>query len=300
MDLEDGEREALSRLWQLGFLTADQLARLRRGGCTVRWAEEVLAKLYRRDLVWRTRRHPSWAPRIRGPRPYAHYLSERGIPIVGRINGGLTPGGARKAYGRVCREDLFDHALLCSEYLARLAVAVREHKDGLVLGHVRGERDAWRWVYPSRKKSLGSYADGGAVVHKAGHPDFRLTVLVEAHTGSEDNSRVMSQKVEGYCKERGVIFDHVRAGRPKEVRMCVVFVAPTERLAQQARRLCAGVEGMVYSDYLKLRRSPRSGEDPAELFLFASLEGIGETKALHNVYTPLGDPSALRSPLWRM
>ncbi len=31
MDLEDGEREALSRLWQLGFLTADKLASLRRG-----------------------------------------------------------------------------------------------------------------------------------------------------------------------------------------------------------------------------------------------------------------------------
>ncbi len=50
---------------------------------------------------------------------------------------------------------------------------------------------------------------------------------------------------------------------------------------------------------MKLRRSPRSGEDPAELFLFASLERIGETKALHDVYTPLGDPSARRSPLWR-
>ncbi len=179
VDLENVEREALGALWNLGFLTADQPARLRTLGCTGRWAEEVLAKLYRRDLVWQTRRRLCSAPKIRGPRAYAHRLSERGIPTVGRINDGLTPGGDRRAYRRVCREDLFDRALLCKECLARLAVAVRGHQDGPLLGQVRGERDARRWVYTSRKKFLGTYAGGGAAVNKAGHPDLRLIAFVE-------------------------------------------------------------------------------------------------------------------------
>ncbi len=200
--LGEPERAALDTLWNLGFLTAGQFSRFR-GRCTRRWAEEVLSNLHRRSIVERTRRAPSWEPPSRGPRPYVYYLGERGVALAGRLHGGLTPGRARKAYRGVCREDLLDHALLRNEYAAEVAVAAWGHKGGLVVDGVYGERDAGRYTYPSQEKSPGCRPDAAIVVSDEVSYERKLVILVEAHIGTQDSTRVMSRKVNGYCKRGG-------------------------------------------------------------------------------------------------
>ncbi len=124
----------------------------------------------------------------------------RGVALAGRLHGGLTPGRARKAYRGVCREGILDHALLRNEYAVEVAVAVRGHEDGLVVDGVYGERDAWRYAYPSLGKSPGCRPDAAIVVSDEVSYERRLIILVEAHTGTQDSTRVMSRKVNGYCK----------------------------------------------------------------------------------------------------
>ena len=292
--LGTSERVALDTLWDLGFLTADQFSRFR-GRCTRRWSEEVLSGLCRRGIAERTRRAPSWEPPNRGPRPYVYYLTERGTALAGRLHGGLTPRQAGKAYRQVCRESLLDHALLRNEYAAEVVTAARGHEDGFVVDRVCGERDAWRYVYPSRRKSPGCRPDAAIVVSKGASSIRELVVLVEAHTGSQDSTRVMAGKVNGYCKRPGAVADQVLAEVPEAARTCVVFVAPNDHLAVQALRLCSGVEDRGLLDYTFLKRSWRAREDPRESFLFTDLEFARDRGAFELVYMPLGDTIAFRS-----
>ncbi len=292
--LGEPERAALDTLWNLGFLTAGQFSRFR-GRCTRRWAEEVLSNLHRRSIVERTRRAPSWEPPSRGPRPYVYYLGERGVALAGRLHGGLTPGRARKAYRGVCREDLLDHALLRNEYAAEVAVAAWGHKGGLVVDGVYGERDAGRYTYPSQEKSPGCRPDAAIVVSDEVSYERKLVILVEAHIGTQDSTRVMSRKVNGYCKRGGAIANRVLAEGPEVARTCVVFVSPTDHLAVQALRLASGVEKLKMLDYAVLKRSSHAREDPAELFLFTDLEFVRDLGAFEPVYMPLGNTIASRS-----
>ncbi len=176
-------------------------------------------------------------------------------------------------YAGVAQARLTNHALLRNEYLAELAVAIRTDGSGLVLDFVGGERHAWRHAFPGRSRSPKCYPDGVAVIQHESYPDFEVTVLIEAHTGSQDSAKTMARKVDGYCKEGGAISDHAFRKVPEYVQTRVLFVAPNQRKAEQARRLALTVRDNWHPEYRKLQRS-HDAADPGALFLFTDVECV--------------------------
>jgi len=294
--LTESEREALSLLWRLGFLTADQLSSLSSSQYSVRWAQDVLERLSSRGLVERTNRRPSWDVRS-GRRPSIYYLVGEGVFLAGSTWEKITKRSAAKIYGGICQERLLNHALLRNEYLAELATAVRAHKSGLMMDFLGGERHAWQRAHPIQARSPGCYPDGVAVIHHDTYPEFELNVLVEAHTGSQNSPKTMSRKVDKYCKPSGAIYNQVSGTGPDFVQSRVVFVAPNQREAEQARRLARAVEDGLYVDYRGLKGTERCA-DPADFFLFTDVDLIHNMgSALENVYFSLG--SYQLGPLFR-
>lgn len=287
-NLTGSEREALSLLWRLGFLTTDQLSSLSSSQYSVRWAQNIFGRLLSRGYVGRTNRRPSWdTRRSRGSSVY--YLEGEGVFLAGSTEEEkITKRSATKLYGGICQERLLNHALLRNEYLAELATAVRAHKSGLVVDFLGGERHAWQRAFPILKRSPGCYPDGVAVIHHDTYPEFELNVLVEAHTGSQNSSKTMSRKVEKYCRPSGAIHNQVSGIGPEFVHSRVVFVAPNQREAEQARRLARAVEDGFYIDYRGLRTN-KGYPDPANFFLFTDVDFIKNMgSALENVYFSLG------------
>ena len=271
--LTEREREAMRLLWTLAVLTPSQLSRLSSGGHSVRWAQETLGSLERRGFVERDGRRPPWDTRRDGRRPHVYRLFGDGVFRAGIMWEDLTRRSAAKMYAGTCQERLTDHALLRNEYLAELADAIRDHGRGLILDFVGGERHAWQRAFPRLSKSPGCYPDGVAVIQHESYPEFEVTVLIEAHTGSQTSARTMANKVERYCRPSGVIYDQARGSMPDYVQTYVLFVAPDQRRAEQARRLALSVEAGHFPDYRRLEKDPTSA-DPANLFLFTDIECV--------------------------
>ncbi len=145
---------------------------------------------------------------------------------AGTTSEGLGRRSAARMYSGVCQARLTNHALLRNEYLAEFAVAVRASRSGLVLDFVGGERHAWQRAFPDRTRSPRCYPDGVAVIQHESYPEFEVTILIEAHTGSQDSAKTMARKVDGYCKEGGAISDHAFRKVPEYVQTRVLFVAP--------------------------------------------------------------------------
>ena len=187
---------------------------------------------------------------------------------------GLGRRSAARMYAGVAQARLTNHALLRNEYLAELAGAIRADGSGLVLDFVGGERHAWRHAFPVRTKSPKCYPDGVAVIQHESYPEFEVTVLIEAHTGSQDSAKTMAGKVDGYCERGGAISDHAFRKVPEYVQTRVLFVAPSQRKAEQARRLALTVrDNPRHPGYCKLERS-RDSADPGALFLFTDVECV--------------------------
>lgn len=285
--LTEREREAMELLWRLAFLTPAQLSRLSPRGYSVRWAQDTLGSLEKRGFVEHDSRRPPWDERRDGRRPYVYRLVGDGVFQAGTTSEGLSRRSAAKMYAGVCQARLTNHALLRNEYLAELAGAVRASGSGLVLDFVGGERHAWQRAFPGWTRSPRCYPDGVAVIQHESHPEFEVTILIEAHTGSQDSAKTMAKKVDGYCKEGGAISDHAFRKVPGYVQTRVLFVAPNQRKAEQARRLALTVTDNWHPGYRRLERS-RDAADPGDLFLFTDLECVRITGgALGDAYFSL-------------
>ena len=296
--LTEREGEGMELLWRLAFLTPSQLSRLSPRGCSVRWAQDTLGSLEKRGFVGHDSRRPPWDERRDGRRPHVYRLVGDGVFQAGTMSEGLGRRSAAKMYAGVAQARLTNHALLRNEYLAELAVAVRANRKGLVLDFVGGERQAWQRAFPSLTRSPKCYPDGVAVIQHESYPDCEVTVLIEAHTGSQDSAKTLAKKVDGYCAKGGAISDHAFHEVPEHVQTRVLFVAPNQRKAEQARRLALTVRDGWHPGYSRLEVS-RDYADPGALFLFTDVECVRITgSALGNAYFSLN--SRDRGPLMRL
>ena len=289
--------EVLNLLFSLGYLTADQAARLVEEPASVRQLRRVFDGL---AVPEKGRRG---GPVEAGPQVESR---ARAVGFMGRgwrLVYGLTPAGVKAAaddqglhlttatalYNKVTEKGhLVDHALLRNEFLARLKAESRDTEGRVDFVHFCGESGAGPYRLTDSAKGVPRWLKPDAIVDsRIGAGDTAPhSLYVEADTGSQMRWQVAG-KIHQYAEHLMNLVASGKVRHQNEVPR-VLFFSPTVRRSVWVLGVIeeASTEpGKVFVEVHE--RFKERGLKFAGMFHVTNLEWLRETGTLGESYAPL-------------